>query len=136
MSDSNIRDALAPWLDRWDRVDVDAVRAGTPDLADAPAILESLCDEVERLRGPRRCHAGRAGDPCRPQLATSGTTSASLGDYDSKLGDAAVETYLARCKRCGAVFVGIAPGGVYSDEPGFADRVQWVPVTGAEAGES
>jgi hypothetical protein len=32
------------------RVDIDAVRAGTPDLGDAPAILESLCDEVERLR--------------------------------------------------------------------------------------
>lgn len=35
-------------------VDIDAVRAGTPDLADAPAILESLCDEVEELR--RRIH--------------------------------------------------------------------------------
>jgi hypothetical protein len=32
------------------RVDVAAVRAGTPDLADAPAILESLCDEVAELR--------------------------------------------------------------------------------------
>jgi hypothetical protein len=32
------------------RVDIDAVRAGTPDLADAPAIYESLCDEVEQLR--------------------------------------------------------------------------------------
>jgi hypothetical protein len=32
------------------RVDIDAVRAGTPDLADAPAVFESLCDEVEELR--------------------------------------------------------------------------------------
>jgi hypothetical protein len=32
------------------RVDIDAVRAGTPDLADAAGILESLCDEVEALR--------------------------------------------------------------------------------------
>jgi hypothetical protein len=32
------------------RVDVDAVRAGTPDLSDAPALYESLCDEVEALR--------------------------------------------------------------------------------------
>lgn len=31
-------------------VDIDAVRVGTPSLADAPAILESLCDEVEELR--------------------------------------------------------------------------------------
>ena len=32
------------------RVDIDAVRAGTPDLADAAGIYESLCDEVEELR--------------------------------------------------------------------------------------
>jgi hypothetical protein len=32
------------------RVDIDAVRAGTPYLEDMPAIYESLCDEVERLR--------------------------------------------------------------------------------------
>ena len=33
------------------RVDVDAVRAGTHDVNDAPAVFESLCDEVEQLRG-------------------------------------------------------------------------------------
>ncbi|KPC76926.1 hypothetical protein ADL26_04360 [Thermoactinomyces vulgaris] len=32
------------------RVDIDAVRAGTHDVNDSPAVLESLCDEVEQLR--------------------------------------------------------------------------------------
>ena len=32
------------------RVDIDAVRAGAHDINDAPAVFESLCDEVEQLR--------------------------------------------------------------------------------------
>jgi hypothetical protein len=32
------------------RVDIDAVRAGTHDVNDSPAVFESLCDEVEELR--------------------------------------------------------------------------------------
>lgn len=43
-------DERSSWHDEDGRVDIDAVRAGTPDLADAPAIYESLCDEVEELR--------------------------------------------------------------------------------------
>lgn len=43
-------DERSSWHDEDGRVDIDAVRAGTPDLADAPAIYESLCDEVEQLR--------------------------------------------------------------------------------------
>lgn len=31
-------------------VDIDAVRAGTPDLNDVAEIYETLCDEVEQLR--------------------------------------------------------------------------------------
>lgn len=31
-------------------VDIDAVRAGTHDVNDVPAVFESLCDEVEELR--------------------------------------------------------------------------------------
>jgi hypothetical protein len=114
------------------RVDIDAVRAGTHDVNDSAAVLESLCDEVEELRaakGPGRCQTGKAEQLCSPKISTYGTTSASLGDYDS-LGDAGAETYLARCRNCNAVFVGIAPMGVYSDEPGFDARVVWVRVEG------
>lgn len=76
---------------------------------------------------PGPCPAG-VGDHCHPRIATYGTTAASLGDYNGKLGDSAFEAYLARCLRCGAVFAGLAPGGVFADEDGFEDRVLWVPM--------
>lgn len=85
---------------------------------------------TDQDRGPGRCRSSRTGSQCRPKISTYGDTSASLGDYDHKHGDAQVETYLARCQLCGGVFVGIAPGGVYSDEPDFDSRVMWVRFEG------
>lgn len=128
------------WRDENGNIDVDAIRevleCGDRIDHEVEQRLLALCDEVEALRvtGPGTCHASLPGQPCRPKICTYGTTSASLGDYNAKYGDTGFEAYLARCVRCGAPFAGIAPSGVYSDEPGFESSVQWTRIPYAPEG--
>lgn len=140
-NDTQVAEVQTTWRDENGNVDVDAVRevleCGEPIDHEVEQAMLAALDEIERLRaanGPSTCHASLPGQPCRPKICTYGTTSASLGDYNGKFGDTGFEAYLARCVRCGAPFAGIAPSGVYSDEPGFESSVQWTRIPYAPEG--